>query len=182
MSVIRKLGIGLTTNSGSYKAKTTGCLLAAQFSLLQQCRGLDIEALLGEGPYPHMDREMVVDAAFKRQCSHLLFVDGDMVFGPDAMLRLLAHDLDIVGAKYNKRATGETTVPGCEHILAPVPFVPTGFLLIAMSVIEKIGRPAFSMQGAESEDVFFCDKAIAAGYQVWCDPTIKVGHISEGIR
>lgn len=188
LSTITKLGIGLTSNSGSYKAKTTGCLLAATVEILRFCvqqQGfLDIEPILGEGPYPHMDRQMVVDMAFKRNCSHLLFVDGDMLFSSESFLRLMAHDLDIVGAKYNKRTNGEDTVPGCCHILAPVPFVPTGFLLVAMSVFEKIGTPAFSMQGDEttSEDVYFCDKAISHGYKVWCDPTIKVGHLYEGVR
>lgn len=189
ISCIKKLGIGLTSNCGTYKVKTTGCLLAAQYATVQQCWSqsgqlIDIEPLAGEGPYPHMCREIVVDAAFKRGCSHLLFVDGDMMFAPDSILRLMAHDLDIVGCKYNKRVSGEDTVPQCKHILAPVPFVPTGFLLVATSVFEKIGRPCFSMQGDElmSEDVYFCNKAIAHGYQVWCDPTVKVGHLCEGMR
>ncbi len=164
-----------------------GCLLAAQYELCLHCvsqsgKLLNMEPILGEGCYPHMCRQIVVEGAFKKGCSHLLFIDGDMVFGPDSFVRILSHDLDIVGAKYNKRATGEDTVPWCNKILAPVPFCPTGFLLIAMSVFEKIGPPAFSMQGAESEDVYFCDKAIANGYKVWCDPTIKVGHLCEGMR
>jgi hypothetical protein len=34
-----------------------------------------------------------------------------------------------------------------------------------------------SATDAESEDVYFCNKAIKNGFKVWCDPTIQIGHI-----
>ena len=62
----------------------------------------------------------------------------------------------------------------------------TGCMLIKMSVFDKIEKPYFyygdaGQEGLMSEDVYFCDKAHQAGYDVWCDPTIEVGHVGKYI-
>jgi len=61
-----------------------------------------------------------------------------------------------------------------------------GWVLIKNGVFEKLPYPWFApkMQVFESgevqdmcgEDVSFCLDAMDAGYEIWCDPTIRVGH------
>jgi GT2 family glycosyltransferase len=64
-------------------------------------------------------------------------------------------------------------------------FVGTGVCLINMDVFKKLKAPYFAFtvdkngQVANGEDGTFCDKARKAGYRVWCDPTISVGHLGE---
>ena len=176
MNKITQLGIGLVT-SGEIQAKTACSIISALPN------GFPIQMLLGESCYIHMNRESVVDLAFKTGCSHLLFVDSDMLFGNDAITKLIAHDVPIVAGRYNKRYPPHaSTVPGDLKELTEVPFVPTGFLLIDMEVFKKIGKPYFSFNdGAESEDVYFCNKAIKNGYKVYVDPTIQIGHIGTAI-
>jgi GT2 family glycosyltransferase len=148
--------------------------------------GVEMQPFLGIGCYVHHNRDVLVRQALENNCTHLLQVDTDMMFGHDAIKRLLAHDLDIVGARYNKRVLidgqPQPTVKQDIKELSEVPFVPTGFLLVKTDVFKKIGKPWFSFNdGAESEDVYFCDKAIKHGYKVYCDPTIQVGHLGTAV-
>ena len=40
----------------------------------------------------------------------------------------------------------------------------------------------FNYKGKEvGEGVYFCLKAKDAGYEIWCDPTMDIGHIGEYI-
>ncbi len=110
---------------------------------------------------------------------------------------LLDDNKDIIGAPYNKKelplcttvlmkdAEGKTFHP---KELPAEPFkawaVPTGFMLIKTSVFEKLDRPFFWSGFAPpdftqfmSEDVYFCDKAGVAGFEIWCEPRIKIGHL-----
>ena len=49
----------------------------------------------------------------------------------------------------------------------------------------KVSQPHFGYKWYEngmvkmSNDWFFCEKARELGYEVWCDPTIKLGHIGD---
>src|SRR3990167_6392227 len=49
------------------------------------------------------NRTMLVKKAIERKCSHIMFIDTDMFFQPDAITKLLAHKKEIVGVEYNKR-------------------------------------------------------------------------------
>lgn len=179
---IKKLGIGTVTEAtnGEMKAQTAFSLITA---ILSTDPLPPLQMLLILGCYIHENRNRMVEQAKREGCSQLLFVDTDVLFGPDALTKVLKADKDIVGGRYNKKAFPiVSTVPGDFKELTSVPFVPTGFLLINMEVFETIKAPWFGFdENADSDDQYFCNKAIAAGYQVWCDPTIQIGHLGQAI-
>jgi len=153
--------------------------------------------IIQQGPYIHDNRERVALMAQERRYTHLFFVDWDMVFGPTVPMRLLEHDKDIVAAMYNIKVIPTRPVTIIEENGKPrqmtreeVPKKPfkcyatgAGCMLIKMSVFDKIPRPWFShhktSKGIEGEDVWFCNKARKAGFNIWVDPTIPTQHVGN---
>lgn len=102
-----------------------------------------------EGSMISKQRNDLVKVALEHKMDYVMFIDNDMVFPPDAMLRLLSHEKDIVGATYNKRVPpyetlgrliGERPKPG-ETGLRQADMMPGGMMLIKTSVFEKMGWP-----------------------------------------
>jgi len=175
MNKVTKLGIGMPTG-GLVQAQTAFSLITAM-----QFVEIPMQLFLGIGCYVHQNRDTIVRQALESGCSHLLFVDTDMVFPHDTINRLMALEKDIVGIKCNKRIFPLTPLVDVTE-LSEVPFVGTGIMLIDMEVFKKIGKPYFSFdKESDSEDKYFCNKAIANGFKVWCDPTIPIGHIGTHI-
>lgn len=164
--------------SGLIEARTAFALATAM-SHTQ----VPMQMFLGIGCYIHQNRDVCVRQAMEAGCSHILFVDSDVMFGHDAINRLIAHNVDIVGGRYNKKILPQqSTVTEDIKTLSEVHFIPTGFQLVNMDVYKKIGKPYYSFDdGAESEDMYFCEKAIKNGYKVMCDPTIEIGHLGTAI-
>lgn len=171
------------------KAKTAhaiGCLCLSNpnvidFLMIQSC---DIAS----------SRMWLVKEAKSKGATHLLFVDSDMMFPPDTLEKLLARDKDIIGVEYNKRKFPLQTVTayfpeGEKSETEPfkVGVAGTGVMLIKLSIFDdpKMDKNWFSFgrnadgQNVIGEDGWFCNTARAAGYDVWVDPTIKVGHLGE---
>lgn len=139
-------------------------------------------------------RTWLVKETIKKGATHILFVDSDMFFPKDALTKLLAHNKDIIGATYNKR---QFPLEGTHQPLLEQPdpatglirclSVATGLMLIKLSIFEKMPEPWFSFgRDAEGklvlgEDVWLCRTAQDNGFEVWADPTIKVGHIGQYI-
>ena len=48
---------------------------------------------------------------------------------------------------------------------------------VLLSVIGKY-KTCFAMIGRNGEDVSFSFRARQCGYRIWCDPSIKLGHVS----
>lgn len=176
--VIKKLGIGCVT-AGEMQAQTAFSLITAILHINPLPK---IQMLLILGCYIHVNRNKMIEQAKREGCSHLLFVDTDVLFGPDAINKLIQSDKEIIGGRYNKRTFPiVSTVPDINE-LSTVPFVPTGFLLINMVVFDKVKGPWFGFdEETDSDDHFFCKKAIDAGYEVWCDPTIQIGHLGTAV-
>lgn len=141
------------------------------------------------------NRVQLVKMAQEAKCTHLMFIDHDMSFAPgdqNPIEQLLAHDKDIIGAWYNFRTRGLPAEPvgsaigeASETEIFKCNVVGTGFMLIKLSVFDKIPEPWFQFGRradgtlAWGEDAFFCQQAIKSGFDVWADPTLNVKHLGE---
>jgi len=138
-------------------------------------------------------RMWLVKESIKRGATHLLFIDSDMLFPPDTLEKLLAHDKDIVGVEYNKRQFPLETVTAYfpdeepQKELFKVGVAGTGVMLIKLSIFEdpKMDKNWFSFgrnaegQNVIGEDGWFCNTAREAGYDIWVDPKIRILHLGE---
>ena len=146
-------------------------------------------------------RNSCVHEMLQGDWTHLFFMDSDMVFPKGTLKKLLKHDKDIVGGFYViKRNDFHPTVfalgqrPGGKYLtewvndFREVEAIATGCLLIKREVLEKIPAPWFEYVWDEeakgkmvTEDIIFCEKAKDIGYKVYCDGTIKCGHVGHFI-
>lgn len=134
------------------------------------------------------NRNKIVEEA--EGSDYILFVDADMTFGEGTLKRLLAQNKDIIGVDYSyKELPRQTTV---KHDFKETPkelfscrAVGGGILLVKTSVFKKIAKPYFVMDHneegyiAKGEDVYFCEKAREAGFEIYCDPTLIIGHVGD---
>lgn len=130
----------------------------------------------------------------------------DHAFPADLLLRLLDHELDVVVPMVLRRnGTGElvfgdevedvdphsgrsypayrsTNVGDIPSTTDPfkVEISGTGGMLVRKRVLEAIGFPYFeTTDGLKlNEDIVFSKKVRAAGFDIWVDPTARMGHIT----
>jgi GT2 family glycosyltransferase len=138
-------------------------------------------------------RNKACEVFLQTDCSHLVFIDDDVIPPDDALLRLLDCQVDIVGANVPiwRRASGivPTAQIGDRFVtetqgLVEVDKIGTGFLCIHRRVIEALTPPWFaytmiSKTGTEilGEDYYFCKKAKEAGYKIYLLADCLCGHI-----
>ena len=135
------------------------------------------------------NRTALVKEAIAAGATHLLFVDADMQFPSDAVTKLLAADKDIVGVEYNKRKFPAEPIFEYQNksgVLYKTNVAGTGLMLIKLSIFEKLTQDPWFTFGRNAqgetvvgEDVWFCNVAQDAGFEVWIDPTIKTYHLGE---
>lgn len=133
----------------------------------------------------------------------ILFLDDDQVFPPNTLMSLLAHEEDIVSALYLRRAGDHAPVafshrredglyepldlselPG--EGLLKVHAAGAGGLLIRSEVFRAISdEPNWFEHGRvpntdwnAAEDIIFCEKANAAGFNVYVDLGTPIGHMA----
>lgn len=166
-------------------ATPTRDLVSAGFTgdLLKLCRQhSDARWMAATGIYIANLRNSCVTMAQQAGASHLLFLDADMRFPEDTLIRLLAADRDIVAANYVMRTMPElwvSRVAGASVSsvgrtgLQQVDSTGCGVMLIKRSVFPRVSPPWFSTpfdgQTHVGEDLFFCQQARAAGLDLWID-------------
>ncbi len=164
-------------------------------SVIHMCKGLmiDFDFIMRLGCDIVGSRIWLVKRAKELGGTHILFVDDDMSFltnKENPLKTLLERDKDIIGAAYNFRSLPfKSTAVDAEGIRKDEPYkcktLGTGFLLIKLDVFDKLPEPWFTFGRkpdgdlAYGEDTYFCQQAIKAGFDVWCDPTLSVQHIGE---
>jgi GT2 family glycosyltransferase len=65
--------------------------------------------------------------------------------------------------------------------LIEVDAVGTGIMLIRKKVFKELPEPWFYFKNDFSEDIMFCKEAKKAGYKIYVDTTLSVGHVGDSI-
>ena len=158
----------------------------------------------------HVDdaRNSIVASFLESDCTDLVFIDADVSFTPDQLVRLCQHDEDIVGGIYPKRAQGLTDMPvrmfwnvlkPDERGLLRVEGLPTGFMRIKRVVLEVLAKDAQTFRkgltvvpiifertytdgvGRVGGDINFCFKAQQRGFGSYADTELRLGHAAKVI-
>jgi GT2 family glycosyltransferase len=200
-----KITLAIPTNRG-LNPKTFECLLN-----LVAHGGYDFNIVVAEEGYTIAEnRNYIAFQALNSKSDYLLMIDDDMTFSADTLDKLLANNKDICGVAYHSRGSKDkikivpdimsiAEVDKGKYINLEEETDPkykdtfecyatgTGIILIKTDVFLKVPQPWFEFTYEESgkckngEDWNFCFKAKDAGYKIYTDPKIAVGHIGEAI-
>ena len=150
---------------------------------------------------PAKGRNMIVEAAFQHDCTHILFIDDDMAYPPDSLMKLLEHDKDVVSGLYLTRAYPHQALifdvaddsGACLHTyltkdvdgLIPIVAAGLGFCLIKTEVFRKMEKPWIRLGELDPEqwcdDMGFFKRVREAGFQPYCDTNVRIGHMGTMI-
>jgi hypothetical protein len=170
---------------------------------------LDLEIFSGNCHVDDSRNRLVRDF-LETDCEQLIFLDVDVFWHENELRKLIEHHADIVAGIYPLKSAEEdypvAPLPGerraNDYGLVEVAGVPTGFLKIRRHVLETLyptvpqhrskedtyGRKLIpvlferSLNGISRRggDYEFCRKARAAGFRIYVDPLMQLGH--QGLK
>lgn len=137
-----------------------------------------------------------MEDAIKREFSHVLFLDDDTIFPPNAADHLFAHNLPFVGVnicKKNQTAVVPTASDidsqpltsegktGLEEVVATTMHL----FLSRVEELKTVAKPYFMLSGdyAATDDIYYMSKIRFAGHKIFIDHDLsnEVGHIGSYI-
>lgn len=173
-----KVMIGMPVGSGSVPWPTAMSLMSTVRACDKAGVPVRVEAPVGCSVV-QWARSVVADAFLKSDCSHLFWVDADIVFTPNDFFRILGFGavLDVVGATYpfKKDPPGylinlagepgkvEVNALGCVKVKS----MGLGFTLMKRAVVERVAasKPRVNdrLNGVEYADIFRVDRTKQGG-------------------
>jgi glycosyltransferase involved in cell wall biosynthesis len=134
-------------------ATATAVAALAAYSAMS---GIEIAVLNVQCSAISQGRNSTVTLALEQNMDWLMWIDADMTFTPDALVRILDHGKDICGATYNRRtpnAQGVYTTLGklvgdkpatMNDGLYEAALLPGGMMLVKAEVYRRIGMPYYA--------------------------------------
>lgn len=208
-----KVMIAMPVGSGSVPWATAVSLISTIRVLDKEGLPFRIESTTGCS-IVQWARSVIAGKFLASDCSHIMWIDSDVVWTPNDFIRLLGFgaNLDVVGATYAIKSDkpnhfflnplpdekGNLVVNGFGCI--KIRSIGLGFTLCKRAVVEKVaaGKPivhddhngasypdlfrvdrvvdANGRATPRGEDVAFFDDVREAGFDVWLDPSVKLGH------
>lgn len=166
--------------------------------------GIPLTIINAESSLNMVNRDYAVREARKQGCTHVLFMDSDMVFPADALIRLLGDQRMIVGALYARRVHPYATLgalldPNDRRDVAEALEMGVGLILIRMDAFDHMEAPYFrcpavtatqtgELEGFDltgivpgdtiDDSIWFSKAARRAGLNLWADIplTLETGH------
>lgn len=145
-------------------------------------------------------RNTLVRLVLEEELEWLWFMDDDHTFPPGILKKLLSWDEPLVTPVCLTRAAPFLPVQFTERIpeadrqylqlplgtmtqsrgLVELEAGGCAGMLIRREVLAAVEQPWFEY-GDRSEDIIFCEKAKAAGFQIYCDLSQRLGHITTAV-
>lgn len=162
-------------------------------ALMNLRRPCEVDTFIDTKGYtPSEKRNYLIVKALNEKYDYLLLVDDDMILPPETLEVLLSRQKDIIGGIYYFRGfPPEKVIELFDKNIPNEPFICKslggGLILTKTSVFRKIKSPWFGTEVNNvgmtivSEDYSFADKAREAGYEMWADPSLDIGHIGDYI-
>lgn len=198
----------LATSAYSFHPNYTHSLAAGMQALAHAGIPADL-CIVADNCHVDDARNAMVRQFLMSKATHLVFIDNDVGFPPENLVRLAKHDRDMVAGVYPLKEEGEgypVRVPSGAELwadsdgLVEVEGLPTGFLKISRSCIEKMiqayGDRQFIGRGQDpneppnyilfertfengvrySGDYAFCEKWKRIGGKMYVDPDMYFTH------
>lgn len=151
------------------------------------------------GQSPARGRNMLIQQAINHNCTHILFLDDDVSVKPDLIENLSRHDKDVVTALYLMRnfphrpiIFDETLSDGSakwHHLsddetgLIEIVACGLGACLIKIEVFKALEQPWIRLGELEKDhwcdDIGFFRRVKLAGFRIYCDLDVQVGHMLQ---
>ena len=187
-----KLLIGVPTTDYVH-AEFMKSLTALERKLLKD--GTDMGEEIISGTLVYIARNKIAQIAMNENFTHVLWLDSDMTFGDGIVDDLLFCGKDMVcGAFIGRRpmfgpcvyddisefpmkkvrefGTEPFRVEGCGFAM----------VLTKVDVLRKVRDKfgtCFTPTEKYGEDLAFCERAKDVGTEIWCEPTVRPGHIAH---
>ena len=156
--------------------------------------GVWFEVKILDGTLVYIARDRLAKHAVNNGFTEILWLDADMVFAPEIYEDLTVHGKDMVCGTFISRHS--PYVSCIFNVLYPPERVTDfgsdlfrvagcGFACvwmkaqIAKDVMLNTNGKCFLPDEKLGEDLAFCQRARAAGYEIWCDPTVRIGHVGS---
>ena len=169
------------------------CLTALERKLIRD--GVDMDEKIISGTLVYIARNKIAQYAMNENFTHVLWLDSDMTFGDGIVDDLLFCGKDMVcGAFVGRRQTFAPCVYEDTHAFpmkkvrefGTTPFQVDGcgfaLVLTKTEVLRKVKEQfgtCFTPTEDFGEDLAFCDRAKKAGFEIWCEPTVRPGHMAH---
>ena len=158
--------------------------------------GVDFEEQIIGGTLIYWARNRIAHRAIEGGFTHVLWLDSDMTFKPDIVDDLLWCGKDMVcGAFVSRRPPyGPCVYTSIEdpanmtkvEDFGTEPFRVDGcgfaMVLTSVSLLKAVMDrfdTCFMPTEQYGEDVAFCDRVKQIGGEIWCEPTVRPGHIAH---
>ena len=178
--------------------------LAALVGFMVKTTKHDVDIYTAAGTLIFDQRNKLVKTSLEAKCDYIVFIDADMRFPKDTIMRLLRHQKDIIGVNATTRT--EPVMPTAKKLnigadgsctwlpiysnsfsgISQADGIGCGVMMIKASVFAKLQEPYFYFEQLPDnkilgEDIYFCIKAKDAGIDTWVDHdlSMEIKHIGQ---
>ena len=143
-------------------------------------------------------RDKIAMDALANKVDWVMWLDSDIIYPANIIQKLMSRNKDMITGLYYKRTApytpciykleGDKLQPYLDYEdnkIFPVEASGFGCMLMKAKVIkavhEKFGGCFFPVNGVGGEDLSFIRRAKECGIEVWCDSSVKCGHVGRQI-
>ena len=158
--------------------------------------GVDFDEKIVGGTLVYIARNKLAARAIEGGYTHVIWLDSDMVFKPDIVDDLMFCGKEMVcGAFVSRRPPYGpcvyTSIEDPANMIQVTNFGTEpfrvdgcGFATVLTSVellrdVEEKFGACFRPTEKYGEDLAFCDRVKQLGREIWCEPTVRPGHIAH---